>query len=227
MDARVDGNPVTARSGKPVEVNALWIRGLQFLGQLARSVRADPSRFDRIGLQARTAFARFQNDGHVGLADVVDGPDGIDGFDSTIRPNQLIAAATPDLLAPEEIRAVLRATEPLVTAVGVRSLSPDDPRYRGHHRGDSASRDAAYHQGTIWPWLVGPLVDAHCADLDEPDPAAVYVVQSLVAHLGEYGLGSVSETFEGDAPHAATGCPFQAWSVAELIRARRKLLKRL
>ena len=112
---------------------------------------------------------------------------------------------------------VVNACGPLVTSMGLRSLSASDPRYAGIHRGDGPTRDRAYHQGTVWPWLIGPYVDAcHRARVETAG-----VFDGLLAHLGEWGLGSVSETTDGDAPHRASGCPFQAWSVAEVLRAKR------
>jgi glycogen debranching enzyme len=105
----------------------------------------------------------------------------------------------------------------LLTPIGLRSLAPDDPRYRPLHRGSPAERDAAYHQGTVWPWLLGPYVDASVRAGIPVDG----LLDGLEAHLGEWGLGSISETADGDPPHGATGCPFQAWSVAEALRIRR------
>jgi glycogen debranching enzyme len=113
---------------------------------------------------------------------------------------------------PAPIDHVARA---LLTPLGLRTLAPDDPAYRGAHRGGPAGRDGAYHQGTVWPWLIGPYTDATVA----AGRAADGLLDGLLAHLGEWGVGSVSETADGDPPHAATGCPFQAWSVAELLRA--------
>ena len=110
-----------------------------------------------------------------------------------------------------------RVPRSLLTPLGLRSLAPDDPAYRAHHRGSPAERDAAYHEGTVWPWLIGPYVDA-ARRVGVPVDG---VLDGLEAHLGEWGLGSVSETADGAAPHAATGCPFQAWSVAEVLRVRR------
>ena len=104
----------------------------------------------------------------------------------------------------------------LLTPLGLRSLAPDDPAYRPHHHGSQAERDSAYHQGTVWPWLIGPFADAARRGGVPTDG----LEHGLVAHLGDWGLGSVSETADGAAPHAATGCPFQAWSVAELLRIR-------
>jgi glycogen debranching enzyme len=114
---------------------------------------------------------------------------------------------------------VLAAVEPLLTSIGMRSLSPHDARYTGRHRGSGSERDAAYHQGTVWPWLIGPYVDTVLAAGAAPEG----LLDGLDAHVAEWGLGSVSETADGDAPHDATGCPFQAWSVAEHLRARRRL----
>ncbi len=217
MDARVDGVPVTPRRGKPVEVNALWVDGLTYAAAIARSTGADGSRFEALVATARASFAsRFVRDDGGGLFDAVDGPGGAD--DPTVRPNQLLAASLPHgpALDPD---LVLGAVEPLVTSLGLRALTPADPGYRPEHRGGPAERDAAYHQGTVWPWLVGPWVDTLVrAGRADPD-----VLLGLEAHVREWGLGSVSETADGAAPHAATGCPFQAWSVAELLRARRVL----
>ena len=203
MDARVNGDPVTARRGKPVEVNALWVRGLDVAVSLGLDVTD-------LADAARASFvARFVcPDG--GLLDVVDGPD---GDDSTQRPNQLIASAL-GIVPPA---TTLSAVELLVTSIGLRSLAPTDDRYRGRHRGSGNERDGAYHQGTVWPWLIGPYVDG-ALPLGHN---LTGVLDGLFAHLSEWGLGSVSETADGDAPHDATGCPFQAWSVAELFRAAR------
>jgi glycogen debranching enzyme len=135
-----------------------------------------------------------------------------------VRPNQLLAASLPYGPVQDAAAAgpVLAAVEPLLTPLGLRSLHPDDPRFTGRHRGSSTERDRAYHQGTVWPWLIGPYAGAAVRAGVDPRPR----MAGLEAHLGEWGLGSASETADGDAPHAATGCPFQAWSVAELIRAR-------
>jgi predicted glycogen debranching enzyme len=209
MDARVNGVPVTQRAGKPVEVNALWIRALDVAGE----------RWASLHDQAAASFAaRFvRPDGH-GLLDVVDGPG---GDDASVRPNQLLAVSLPGgPLSGDAARSAVEACRrSLLTPLGLRSLSPDDPRYQEHHRGTPAERDAAYHQGTVWPWLLGPYVDAARAAGVPVDG----VLAGIEAHLGEWGLGSVSETADGVAPHVATGCPFQAWSVAEVLRVRREV----
>ena len=222
MDARVDGQPVTQRAGKAVEINALWINALGTISDLGRRLGRHTGRWQSLYEFARGSFVkRFARGDH--LLDVVGttGPD-----DGAIRPNQLLAISLPygpfnsTVTAENEVAeaVVRRCRVELVTSLGLRSLSPNDPAYIGQHRGGPAERDHAYHEGTVWPWLIGPFVDAAIATGD-----ASPSIDGLVAHLGEWGLGSVSETADGDAPHGATGCPFQAWSVAELLRARRAL----
>ena len=214
MDARVQGSPVTPRFGKPVEVNALWVNGVRVVAELMETLhdhRAADMQLAGDGA-TRSFLARFAGHGP-GLLDVVD-PD-----DASLRPNQLLAASLPHapVTDPWEAAELVRACGPLVTSLGLRSLSPNDPRFIGRHRGDVAARDRAYHQGTVWPWLIGPYVDA-CRRA-RIDTAGLF--DGLLAHLSDWGVGSVSETADGAAPFAATGCPFQAWSVAEVLRAKR------
>jgi len=208
MDARVDGRPVTQRAGKAVEINALWISGLAAVAALAGP---DAGRYrqlrDRAAASFRQRFLRGDR-----CLDVVDGPG---GDDATLRPNQLLAVSLPD--APLAEPGVVASCAPLLTSIGLRTLAPGSPGYRGQHRGGPAERDAAYHQGTVWPWLIGPYVEAS----QRCGLPVAGVLEGLEAHLGEWGVGGVSETADGDAPHGATGCPFQAWSAAELLRARR------
>jgi predicted glycogen debranching enzyme len=221
MDARIGGVPVTPRAGKPVEVNALWVQALRVAARLASRARSR-ERWTALADEASASFvARFVRPGGGGLRDLVDGPD---GDDSSLRPNQLLAVSLPDgpyaALGEAAARAAVDACRrSLLTPLGLRSLAPGDPRFRPHHRGGPAERDAAYHQGTVWPWLLGPYVDA----AQRVGVPLGGVLDGLEAHLAEWGLGSVSETADGAAPHAATGCPFQAWSVAELLRVRRAL----
>ena len=215
MDALVGGRAVTLRAGKAVEINALWINALGTIGDLhGRTGRL--YRWAALEARARQSFAaRFVRPDGLGLYDVVDGPS---GADASIRPNQLFALSLPfGPGGPASIVTTCR--DHLLTSLGLRTLSSDDPSYRGRHRGDVLARDEAYHQGTTWPWLIGAYVDA-CIAVRAP---TVGLLDGLTAHLGEWGLGSVSETADGDAPHDATGCPFQAWSVAELLRARRRV----
>ncbi len=231
MDARVDGRPITGRVGKSVEVNALWISALGTAVELARHVGKDPSRWAALAADASAAFARrFPRPDGQGLYDVVDGPA---GDDASVRPNQLLALSLPHGPGgPHSIVDVCRIE--LLTSLGMRSLAPSDPAYRGRHQGGPAERDGAYHQGTVWPWLIGPYVEAEQKATTSNRTSSASRERSrlgslssttdllfgLLDHLGEWGLGSVSETADGDAPHRATGCPFQAWSVAETIRAK-------
>ena len=211
MDARIDCVPVTQRAGKPVEVNALWLRTLDVAAQLG------VDRFGSLAAQLRSSFAdRFVRADGFGLFDVVDGPR---GNDASLRPNQLLAVSLPGTaLALGTARTVVATCrDALLTPLGLRSLDPADPRYRPYHRGNPAERDAAYHQGTVWPWLIGPYVDA-ATRVGVPCERAL---DGLEAHICEWGLGSISETADGAAPHAASGCPFQAWSVAEVLRVVR------
>lgn len=213
MDARVNGVPVTPRPGTPVEIAALWCNALGALAALSTAARV---RGDN-GFPARhrasvSAFDALFGAGPL-LADVV-----TDGHpDLAVRPNQIFAHSLP--YGPRRGQPVPDAfASALLTPLGLRTLAPTDPAYRGDHRGDPAARDGAYHQGTVWPWLLGPL-DAALAAAGQPRDG---LLDGLLAHLGEYGLGSVSETADGDAPHEATGCPFQAWSVAQTWAAYRR-----
>jgi predicted glycogen debranching enzyme len=216
MDARVDGDPITQRMGKPVEVNALWINALAVVIRTKELLGSDTGEAGRLAATARASFAsRFMRRDDAGLLDVVDGPDG-DRME--LRPNQLLAVSLPH--APLADSSVVRACGPLLTAMGLRSLAPTDPAFIGQHRGGPADRDRAYHQGTVWPWLIGPYVEGALRTGIPVDG----VLAGLEGHMGEWGIGSVSETADGDPPHAATGCPYQAWSVAELLRARRMLM---
>ncbi|GAA0804457.1 amylo-alpha-1,6-glucosidase [Spirilliplanes yamanashiensis] len=214
MDARVDGVPVTQRRGKPVEVNALWVNALAVVADLAARTRGDAGPAARAHEAAVAGFRRRFPAPHGLLYDVVDGPG---GDDPALRPNQLLAWSLPHAPLRPEPEALRRVAGALLTPVGLRSLAPAERGFTGRHRGTGAARDAAYHQGTVWPWLAGPYRDAarRCGLTDDEAPAAT------AAHLAEWGLGSVSETADGDPPHAATGCPFQAWSVAEALRTLR------
>jgi predicted glycogen debranching enzyme len=216
MDARIDGRPVTARAGFAVEIQALWINALgaaiDILGRAGRSFGAWAELRERAVASFTTLFDL--DDG--ALADVVS----LAGVvDVSCRPNQLLAASLPFGPMADDHHAgrIVAASGDLVTSLGLRSLAPRNPAYRSVHRGSPAERDGAYHQGTVWPWLIGPYVEAVSRAGGDTDG----LLDGLELHLGEAGLGSVSETADGDAPHATTGCPFQAWSVAELIRARR------
>jgi predicted glycogen debranching enzyme len=206
MDARVDGVPVTPRAGKAVDINALWVNALAAVAVLAERAGRPAGPLPGRHAAARNAFRVAFAVSTGGLYDVVGDP--------TVRPNQLLAYSLPYAPMAPDPAAVRAIGAALLTPLGLRTLAPTDPAYRGAHRGDPAGRDRAYHQGTVWPWLIGPYADAcRRAGIDVDS-----LLDGLLAHLGEWGLGSVSETADGDPPHAATGCPFQAWSVAELTR---------
>jgi glycogen debranching enzyme len=160
---------------------------------------------------------RFWNGERGYCYDVIDGPD---GDDPALRPNQLLAVSLEySPLAAAQQRAVVDAcARQLLTSHGLRSLAPDDPAYMGHYGGDRRQRDAAYHQGTVWGWLIGPFVQAHMRVYGDRGQARSFL-RPLLQHLGGHGLGSLSEIFDGDAPFSPRGCTAQAWTVAEVLRA--------
>jgi predicted glycogen debranching enzyme len=222
MDAKAGDWVVTQRAGKPVEIQALWIHACRIVAGFCgeRGDRAAAERYAGLGERAATAFrARFWNAERACLFDVVDGPG---GDDPALRPNQLLAVSLePDLLAPDQARAVVAAAgASLWIGLGLRTLAPSDPAYLGTYDGDRVRRDAAYHQGTAWTWLVGAFAEAL---LRTGTPAADVRARldGFVDHLRDAGLGTVSECLEGDPPHRPVGCPAQAWGVAEVLRAIR------
>ena len=214
MDAIVDGNAVTPRRGKPVEINALWYNALRIVADLSAD-SGMRSRADGVRESFESAFWNRQSQC---CFDVVN-PN-----DASIRPNQLFAIALPFPLFDDARAAeILRVCESqLLTPAGLRSLSPNDPRYRGRLIGDQRSRDTAYHQGTVWPWLLGAYVDALLRYRGESGAASARtLLTNLSTHLNEAGLGTIGEIFDGDAPHAPRGCIAQAWSVGEVLRVAR------
>jgi predicted glycogen debranching enzyme len=217
MDARVGDWVVTPRIGKPIEVNALWLNALETMAQLARRLGRPAGEYEMLARRARASFGRFWNEAAGYCFDVLDGPD---GNEAALRPNQLFAVSLPvSPLTPEQQRAVVEVcARRLLTSHGLRSLDPADPAYIGHYGGGPRERDGAYHQGTVWGWLLGPFVLAHLRVYDDPAVAATYL-QPMAAHLRAHGLGTASEIFDGDPPHAPRGCIAQAWTVAELLRA--------
>jgi len=216
MDARVDGVAVTPRTGKPVEINALWVNALAGIWKLHILTGTDPGDLPARHDRAKASF-RSRYPAPTGwLHDVIDGPV---GDDAALRPNQLLAWSLPYAPMDDGAEPIMRAVgEHLLTPLGLRSLAPGAEGYQGRHRGAPAERDRAYHEGTIWPWLIGPYSDAAVRLRRVP----VKLLAGIEAHLSEWGLGSVSETADGDPPHGATGCPFQAWSVAEALRVHQK-----
>jgi predicted glycogen debranching enzyme len=211
MDAIVDGEAVTPRRGKPVEINALWYNALRIVATLSGDA-ALASRADTVREAFETAF---WNRGGQCCFDVVN-PN-----DASIRPNQLFAIALPFPLF-DDVRAgeILDVCESqLLTPVGLRTLAPSDPYYHGQILGDQHARDTAYHQGTVWPWLLGAYIDALIRYRgDAGRETARGLIANMQAHLAEAGVGTISEIFDGDAPHTPRGCIAQAWSVGEVLR---------
>jgi predicted glycogen debranching enzyme len=216
MDVRVDGWVVTPRHGKPVEINALWHNALRVMADLARLLGEPAEAYEQAAGRVAASFGRFWSDELGHCYDVLDTPR---GDDPTLRPNQVIAAALHHSpLAPEGRRAVVDVcARRLLTSHGLRSLDPAHPDYQGRYRGDVLARDGAYHQGTVWGWLIGPFVSAHYAAYGDR-AAALALLAPLLRHLRDTGLGTISEIFDGDPPHAPRGCVAQAWSVAEVLR---------
>jgi predicted glycogen debranching enzyme len=221
MDARIGDRVVTPRIGKPVEIQALWINALRIAGRWSNRWAAPAS-------AAYAAFqARFPNPENGGLFDVVDVDHRAGENDSRIRPNQIFAVGGlpyPVLEGGLACGVVDLVERTLLTPLGLRSLAPDDPDYEPHYRGGPAQRDAGYHQGTVWPWLIGPFVEAWLRVRGESQTAKTEArarfMPPLLAHLKTAGLGHVSEVADGDPPHTPGGCPFQAWSLGELIRVQ-------
>lgn len=219
MDAKVGDWVVTPRIGKPVEVQALWINAL-------RIASAWNPQWQTPAQRALDAFhERFIDPSTQALFDNVDVDHVPGAIDHAIRPNQIFAVGgLPfSLLDGAAARAVVDQVEAhLLTPLGLRTLSPADPAYRGRYAGGPLERDGAYHQGTVWPWLLGPFVDAwlrvHATDAEARTQARSRFLAPLIAHLDHAGLDHVSEIADGDAPHTPAGTPFQAWSLGELLR---------
>jgi glycogen debranching enzyme len=224
MDARVDGRAVTARVGKPVEIEALWWNALTFGG----AALPDGARWRKLANKARRSFlARFLDDDHGELDDVID-VDHVRGTrDPAFRPNQLFALGglPRSLIGGARARAIVDAVAlRLWTPRGVRTLAPDDARYRGRCEGGPRERDGAYHEGTAWPWLLWPLADAWAKSRGNGKAARRSAWERFIAPL-EAELAArpesahVPEIADGDAPHTWRGCPMQAWSLAALLQA--------
>ncbi|MEM3030925.1 MAG: amylo-alpha-1,6-glucosidase [Candidatus Micrarchaeia archaeon] len=218
MDARVEGQPVTPRAGKPVEINALWYNALR-IGEYFANSSGDASFARECAEKARLAkssFRKFWNEAELCLYDV------IEPNDASIRPNQLLALSLPFRLLEEEkeLLVLKKVWRELYTPLGLRTLSPRDPKYRPFYRGSLRERDAAYHQGAVWPWLLGLFLTAMRRLLPQVELAPF--LQPFEEHLRAHGLGSVSELFEADSLRP-DGCFSQAWSVAEILRAKAEL----
>jgi predicted glycogen debranching enzyme len=223
MDVKVGDWVVTPRRGKPVEIQALWYNALCIMEDLARQFgdESNQKRYRKMATVASWTFNQlFWNEEGGCLYDVTNGAPP----DSSIRPNQIFAVSLPySMLSPERAKAVVeKVQEQLLTPYGLRSLAPADPQYRGRYTGGPAERDGAYHQGTVWPWLIGPFITAYIKVNEGSESArrqAAEWLAPLKDHLADGGLGHISEIFDGNTPQRPCGCIAQAWSVAEVLRA--------
>ena len=223
MDAKVGDWVVTPRHGKPVEVQALWYNALRIMQDLAEKFGQEPERahYREMADRALASFTPlFWNEAAGCLYDVVNGGE----RDASIRPNQIFAVSLFHKILPtEKARGVVDVVQrDLLTPYGLRSLAPSDPQYRGRYEGNPLSRDGAYHQGTVWPWLLGPFLTAYLEVNGRSQHSRAQSAQwtaELRRYVAEEGLGQIPEVFDGDAPHRAGGCIAQAWSVAELLRS--------
>ena len=221
MDARVGDWVVTPRMGKAVEINALWYNALRAMAGFALRIGRPAREWQMLARRAQSGFERFWYDAGGYCHDVIDTPT---GDDSTLRPNQIFAVSLAEspLSASRQRRVVEACGRHLLTSRGLRTLAPSHPQYQGRYGGDQRSRDGAYHQGTVWPWLLGPFALAHHKVYGDAD-AARSLLAPLAHHVADDGLGSIAEICEGDAPFEPRGCIAQAWSVAETLRAWHEL----
>ena len=215
MDVKVNGWVVTPRTGKAVEINALWYNALMAMTEFAEVLQQDASGYLSLAERVKVNFARFWLGEY--CYDVLDIP--ADGHDAALRPNQIIAVSLPySLLTPEQEKAVVDVCEQyLLTPYGLRSLDPRHPDYEPHYGGNLLSRDRAYHQGTVWSWLIGAFISAQYKVYQDRERALAYL-EPMFQQLQRHGYGTISEIFDGDAPHEPRGCIAQAWSVAECLR---------
>ena len=231
MDAKVDDWVVTPRIGKCVEINALWYNALRVMSGLAKQFGSEEKADDyqNSALRVKNSFIRFWNNDNKCLYDVIDGPEGElhgDGkrYDSRLRPNQLFAVSLPHSpLDESQSKAVVDlCARELLTSFGLRSLASNEPGYIPYYRGNREQRDGAYHQGTVWAWLIGPFIDAHYRVYKHAGKTLSFL-EPFRPHLGAACVGQVSEIFDAGPPFTACGCFAQAWSVGEILRVWLKL----
>ena len=222
MDAKIGDWVVTARTGKPVEINALWINALEIMTQFAKTLADATNDYEQLSAKAKSSSARFWNVQRNCCFDVLDAPRV--GSDASIRPNQIFAVALGvSPLSLEQQKAVVDiCASQLLTPFGLRSLAASEPGYTGTYAGGPRERDAAYHQGTVWGWLLGPFALAHYR-VYKDRVAALAFLEPLAKSIDSYGLGTLAEIFDGDAPHRPRGCIAQAWTVGEILRAWKEL----
>lgn len=223
MDAKVNNIVVTPRQGKPVEINALWYHALQIMAKFAAKLGKPNQDYLKLAEQTAKGFNRFWYETGGYCYDVIDTPN---GDDPTLRPNQIFAIslppigndAYPALLTPkQEYQVINTCAKLLLTSHGLRSLSPNDAPYCGTYGGDQYQRDIAYHQGTVWGWLIGPFAKAHLRVYQNPEQVR-NILTPMLDSLSDQGIGTLGEIADGDAPMNPRGCIAQAWSVAEVLR---------
>ena len=218
MDAKVGDWVVTPRRGKAVEINALWYNALRLLENWLQEEGESSAEISAAADQCQESFnRRFWCEAEQGLFDVIDGEQ---GDDPACRPNQVLAISLENpILDPSRWTQVVdTVTERLLTPLGLRSLAPGHVDYKSRYFGDLRSRDAAYHQGTVWAWLIGPFIDAWLRVYPDRRAECRNFLHGFDAHLSEACIGTISEVFDADAPYAARGCAAQAWSIAEVLR---------
>jgi predicted glycogen debranching enzyme len=226
MDAKVGEWAVTPRAGKACEINALWYNALKTASSLGTLLGKDISSYEALAVGAASNFENvFWNPENNCLFDMVyQDETGNQVKDPAIRPNQIFSVGLPyTMLSPEKEKAIVdRVEKDLLTPFGLRTLSRDNPLYKGHYHGDAVSRDIAYHNGTVWPWLLGAYVKAyrkvHNYSKESLEDMRA-LLQGFDMHLEIAGIGTISEVFDGDYPYSPGGCISQAWSVAEVLRA--------
>jgi len=221
MDVKVNNWAVTPRSGKAVEINALWYNALRSMQQFSTQLAQDPEPYELLANRAGRGFQRFWNPSKGCCYDVIDTPT---GDDARLRPNQIFAVSLHHSpLSENRQRLVVETCSAhLLTSFGLRSLAANQPDYQGRYDGDVQARDRAYHQGTVWGWLIGAFVIAHLRVYQDWQTARDFLTP-FANHLQDAGLGNISEIFDGDPVHTPRGCIAQAWSVAEVLRAWRAI----
>ncbi|MEO6333973.1 MAG: amylo-alpha-1,6-glucosidase, partial [Pyrinomonadaceae bacterium] len=222
MDAKIGNLVITPRTGKPVEIQALWFNALCIMAEFAESFGDDEdrSRYIAMAALAKISFnALFWNGDEQCLLDVIENGN----RDGAVRPNQIFAVSLPhSMIDSERAKLIVDKVEAeLLTPLGLRSLARKDPQYVPVYIGSPFARDSAYHQGTVWAWLIGPFVDAYRRVYPESETRVEEMLSGFERHLNEAGIGQISEIFDADSPHAPRGCPAQAWSVAEVLRVIR------
>jgi predicted glycogen debranching enzyme len=229
MDAKIGDFEVTPRNGKTCEVNALWYNALKYAEHMGNNLGKDTTHFNEIAEMLKSSFAdKFWNESTNCLYDCIMYSDienrSIEIKDESIRPNQILAVSLPFTMLSESMNQCIVSVvkNELLTPYGLRTLSPNDDKYVGMYQGNTESRDRAYHNGTVWAWLLGHYITAYRKTHGDTSECTQYLkelINELKNHLDNAGIGTISEIFDADEPHKPRGCISQAWSVAELTRA--------